>query len=581
MKVLHISIERFRGFDDVEVVPRGHVLLVGEPRAGRSDLLSALNLVLDPDAVRGVSELDFHNLETNDAVIKTIIGDLGSDLEQRFLDQLEFWDPEDQGLVEDAEDPSDLADDVVPVVRMECRLRWDDIEERPQVIVYWSKFSDPDNDEFRRVSREDRLSLPFVALGERRPLNLAPRGALRAMIDGQHPGELSDAIDAMASGVESLAAQLTSSDAIAEELSELLEPLLSHLGVSAEEVHELLRFLPEGGTVSGLLRSLAPALALDDDVGLLPLARHGSTTTAQIAAAEAVAMAGTQRALVIVDDFGDSLDVPSAQHLGALLRNRAAQVWLSTRRAEIALRFESEEIVRLARAHGVGSPRRTVHYGRRPQTRGERVAARELDRQILPVMTARGLIIGEGPHDRAAYDSIAERLDGEEGVDAPEAFGVRVIDSGGGAGGVDQVPRVAQLARDFGFRVVALIDYDQNEGEAASRLAAAMQAADAVVRLPKGVAVERALLRGVSDEDVVSALLDLNSSYSLPLPPSWRDLTGDELMRVAVKSLKSNNGLHAQFVTAVPGQLPPLATAALQAALECARGVRNDTLVQL
>jgi hypothetical protein len=326
---------------------------------------------------------------------------------------------------------------------------------------------------------------------------------------------------------------------------------------------------------------LAPAFALDEDAGLLPLARHGSTTTAQIAAAEAVAMAGTHRALVIVDDFGDSLDAPSAQHLAALLRSRAGQVWLSTRRAEIALRFESEEIVRLARAPGAVSPRRTVHYGRRPQTRGERVAARELDRQILPAMTARGLIIGEGPHDRAAYDSIAERLAAEQGVDAPEAFGVRVIDAGGGEGGIDKVPRVAQLARDLGFRVVALIDYDQNEGEAVSRLAAAMQAADAVVRLPKGVAIERALLGGLSDEDLVSALMDLNSSYSLPLPPSWQSLSGDELRAVAVRALKSNNGLHAQFVDALPGALPPLATAALQAALDCARGVRNDAHVQL
>lgn len=581
MQVLRLAIERFRGFESLEVLPRGHVLLVGEPRAGRSDLLLAMKYALDADAARGVSELDFHNLETaNDVVIQVTLGELGSELEQRFLDQLEFWSIQDRELVLDAEDPSELSNEVIPAIRIECRLRWDPVEERPTAVVYWVKFSDPSSDEFRRVSREDRVALPFVVLGAGRPLNLAPRGGLRTLIDGHSPGELTTAIDEMVEGVETLAEDLATSDAVATQLAEVLEPILAYLGVSVDEPDEILRFLPEGGTVSGLLRSLAPALALDD-AGFLPLARHGSTTEAQVAAAEAVVTAGSRSAVVAVDDFGDSLDGPSAQHLAALLRDRCGQIWLSTRRSEAALRFESEEIVRLAR-HSTGSaPHRTVHYGRQPRNRGERVAARELDRQVLPAMTAQGLIIGEGVHDRAAFDAIAERLGAEHDVDTPEAFGLRFIDAGGGDGGIDKVPRVSQLARELGFRVVALVDYDHDEAEAASRLSAAVQSAHAVVRLPKGVAIERALLMGLPDEDIVSALATLNSEYSLPLPGGWQDLEGDELQSAGVRALKSNNGLHAQFVDALPGILPPLATRALEAAVECARGLRTDAHVQL
>ena len=206
---------------------------------------------------------------------------------------------------------------------------------------------------------------------------------------------------------------------------------------------------------------------------------------------------------------------------------------------------------------------------------------RELHRQILPAMTARALIIGEGPHDSAAYGALAERLDVDQRVLPPEAFGIRIIDAGGTGGGIDKLAHVAELARSLGFRVVTLTDYDRDETTAASRLAAVQAAADVVVRLPKGDAIESALLAGVPDADIVAALRDLGQSYSLPLPAGWEALTRAELKGPAMKALKSNNGLHAPFVRALPGTLPPLACQVLSAAIECARGIRADTHVQL
>ena len=44
---------------------------------------------------------------------------------------------------------------------------------------------------------------------------------------------------------------------------------------------------------------------------------------------------------------------------------------------------------------------------------------------------------------------------------------------------------------------------------------------DAVVRLPKGVAIERALLKGVPDDEIVVALQELSAAYPLHLPAGW------------------------------------------------------------
>ena len=71
------------------------ILLVGEPRGGRSDLSRVRSEQgLEIDGSR-VDEFDFHNSDlSKDVEIEVIVGDLGGMLEQRFLDQLEFWIPQ-------------------------------------------------------------------------------------------------------------------------------------------------------------------------------------------------------------------------------------------------------------------------------------------------------------------------------------------------------------------------------------------------------------------------------------------------------------------------------------------------------
>jgi putative ATP-dependent endonuclease of OLD family len=575
VRVLRCTVANFRGFDSAEVIPRGHIVLVGEPRAGRSDLLAALSKVFEVDASR-VDEFDFHNSDlAKDVEIEVVVGALGHSLEQRFLDRIEYWDPSTSALIEGADDPGALPEDATSVVRLAYRARWDPDEERADQTVFWVKGRDPSTDDLRRVIRDDRAAFPFIRLTTGRPLSLSARGVLRSLLTADDAEAIATALQEMTADIEGLTTKIIGIDAVAEALEAVVATLRPYAGVDTP-IADMVRFLPEDGSLWGLLRSLSPAIDLGDAVGRLPLARHGSSTIAQIMAAEVIAAAGQTDSIVVVDDFGDGLDAASAERLASLLRRKAGQVWLSTRRPEAARGFDTEELVRLTRRQA-GAAGRTVHYGRVPQSRPERVAMREIQRQVLPAMTARALLIGEGPHDNAAYSALAERLDEEHGTLPPEAYGIRIID----AGGIDKVGPLAELACSLGFRVVALIDYDTDEAVAASRLAAVQSAANAVVRLAKGDAIEEALLKGVPDEEIVTALMDLGQTYSLNLPAGWQALTGAQLRSPAAAALKSNNGLHAQFVRALPVVLPPTAQQALEAAMECARGIRADAHVQL
>ena len=45
--IQHCSINHYRGFDNFAVAPREHVLLVEEPRSGRSDRIAAPSKVFE------------------------------------------------------------------------------------------------------------------------------------------------------------------------------------------------------------------------------------------------------------------------------------------------------------------------------------------------------------------------------------------------------------------------------------------------------------------------------------------------------------------------------------------------------
>lgn len=550
---------------------------MGEPRAGRSSLLDAIAKVFEQEWGR-LDEADFHRRELgNDVQVEVVLGDLGQALEQRFLDLIEFWDPGTASMIASQDDAGDLPPGVVPVLRLAYRGAWNSDDERADQVVYWPKTSDPANDDLRRVTVGDRRAFPFVRLVAGRPLSLGARGLLRSSLDEPASASLAAALQRLRDGVQDLAGQLADVDGLRRALEKVLTELRRYSGVSAP-TEDMVRFLPDDGSMSGLLRTLSPVLDLEDGAGLLPLSRHGSTTTAQIATAEVLATVVDNHAVVLVDDFGDTLDSSAAQRLASLLRQQSGQVWLSTRRPEAARAFDTSELVRLTRRgarHGAG-----VYYGSNQTSRGARVAAREVQRQVLPAITARSLIIVEGPHDSAAYTTLAEELDAV-GTPPPEAYGIRVIDAGSTEGGIDRVSVLSGAARSLGFRVVALTDYDRDELAAASRLESLRAAADAVVRLPNGFAVERALLAGVPDATVIAALGVVNQAYSLPLPPDWTSLASDGLAQAAMKALKSNSGVHSAFVRALAPTVPPLATKALEVSVDCARGERLDDFVQV
>jgi putative ATP-dependent endonuclease of OLD family len=575
MRVVQVDYRRFRGFEELQIKPRGHVLLVGEPRAGRSDVLEGLARVLGSGTgrVEDPDELDFHMRDTAQrAEVEVVLADLGQELEQLFFDELEFWDSDEGQLIDELDTADELDDDdVASVLRLCYRIEWDDAEGVARHWVDFPKSSDPSAGVFRRLTRAEREAIPFVGRdAPGRVLSLAPRAAFRVLVDESPGDDLEEALDSLVERLERAGAELAGVDQVAAALDAVVEPWRRALDVGDTPASDIVSFLPEGGVVAAILRSLAPALSLPNAPDALPLSRHGSTTQALTFHGQLIARA-SETAIVAFDDFGDRLDAASARNSAALLRKRSGQLWLATRVPQVADAFSGDEVVRLA-WNSFG--KRVKHYGELPESKAERLAARHMSTQIMPAMSASAVVIVEGPHDRRGLEALQAKLLVEESVPGLAAHKIALIDAAAaeGSGGTGAVVRLAEAAVDLGFRTVVILDHD-SAAQADAELAAALNAADAVIRLPEGYAIERALCEGLDDAVIVEALDDLAEAFLLQLPQGWDDLTGRQLRRAAITALKQKGGLHAEFVAALPtGHCPAAGRAVIDAAIEAVTG---------
>ncbi len=551
MQIVRIQYRRFRGLQDLTLHPRGHVVLLGPPRCGRSAVIEGLTRVLDPETTRRRlgDEYDFYKcVKTSPAEVEAVIVDLDNELEQDFLDQLEVWSSSRQELITEAASPQDIdAESCFWALRLTYRLEWSEEEERTDEFVYYPKTSDSDSGVFSRARPGDIARLRFRRIRpfSGRLLDLSERGRFRQLIESEETSDFSEAVTTYLHAVQASAGQFTTSEQLKAAAKRVLQPIAGPLGIQGRGIEEILRFVPEGGAVSGLLRSLMPTLDLGDGAGLLPANRHGSSVAALLRLAEA--LGSMQAALIAIDDLGDGLDAASALHTAALAQKFAGQAWISTRNTAVAEVFDPQEVLRLSRQDGNA----VMHQGRRAGDRAERTSAKHWLRSVLPALAFNVIVILEGPDDLSALHSLSLRLFREKGASLPGTAGVTFVSAAAaGSGGSSNVPRVAQLAREMGLWTIAVIDWDKDDSQVT--LEKAKQAADTVIRLPEKCAIERLVVTDIAPATLASAISELVKVVGFQTAKDPKTMTEAELHQTGIALLKASGGLHAAFLDMLP-----------------------------
>ena len=526
---------------------------------------------------RDITELDFHKADTSSPIRITLtVGDLDRQLQQDFFDHLEVWDEVNGHLVEETDDAREI--DSVEcswVVRIAYEARWCAARKCADDQVFLPKQSDPATGHFARASRPNLESLKFRLLRPRgeRPLDMGPRSDFREVVDRVEADEMdfATAIGDYVEEVGQAAKHLYCADQMQAALAEVLAPLRVLLGAH-DDGEQSVGFMPDNGSTSGLLRSLGATFDFGDGAGSLPLRRQGQSLESVLKVAEVVAAVAQSEPILAIDDLGDGMDTAAAAHVAAELRNRAGQVWITTRHAAVAEVFEPREVIRLGRKTD-GSA--FVRLGKRPAGKADSIVHRHWYRSILPALSYRAVVVVEGPDDFSALRALALRLLRDHGEPLPATRRVAFINSGAaGDGGYSSALKLCREARLMGLRAVAAIDGDK-AASAKRFVESDRERADAVVRLPEGKAIEAAIIEGVTDDMLVRALQELTDAAGIDLPPAVTGAVGSALRTNATKFIKRNS-LHGPLIDSLPpDQFPVLGRRYLNALMDAATGKRE------
>ena len=551
MRILQLNIRNFRGFSEFELKPNDHVLIMGEPGTGKSDIINALVRLLHPYSDRlPTSELDYCRRNISDPIeIEATIGELDGDLQQEFFDEIEFWNLESSTLVAATETISEIDEPhCTDVVRFGYRVDWTDEDDQQRVQRYFPKEGRAGITPFRRVTRTKIQRLGFAyALGmQANPLSLAPRSIFRRIIDASDEMDFESSIHQYLRAVADAASSFAATNQVNLALEEILtnvRPLFD--GVQPHEQVNSVRFAPSELSNSSLMRALEPSFNLGDELGYVPRSRLGTTVTQSLGVSEALASTVDRNGIVAIDDLGDGLDAATAQHLAATAINRTGQCWITTRSGAVAEAFEPSEVVRLSR-HSDGRRRR--HQGWTHDTKQDRKLVRNWYRLLAPALNYRAVAVVEGPSDFAALHALCLILSRKSPGLTPARHGLSIVSAAEqGSGGDKQVLELAQYSAEMGINAVAVVDGDKGNADYSNLTCE--QYGTSIVRLPDRVEIEKAIICGVQAatiSDAVSQVCEFSGLFDNRI----RTCGELEVSRIATRLIKDYN-LHRHIVEAL------------------------------
>lgn len=445
MRILRLSIERFRGIRDLTFTPGPRTVILGPNNAGKSTVLEALDLLLHPGYGRprpAPTEIDYFDRDlTQGFSIEAVIGQLPPPFVAQVRQHLEGWNAQDETIV-----PEPGGEGIEPVVRLSVRGGPD------YDLVH--EFAKPES-AGTRVSPAVRLEVGWVFDGRARDpfrqLAFYQGGLFDRLFSDI---DLNPAVSALRQALGQGATVVNTEDAVKGKLNELGEDL-RRLGLLRPD--ELPKF--EVGSVSS--RELLQALQLSLPGGdvFVPLSRQGRGAQRLLLVALLLRLASVGNRPVIggFEEPEEALEplrqAQVARMLSAIV-DGGGQIFVVTHSPEIARAFSIDDFLLLdERSGGEGARllRKTISDPVRQKYE------RWLDRPVVRALFARIPLLVEGPGDRSVAEIFWRALTtSSDPVRPAEQLGLDVVN----CEGAPQMPMTAQLLREAGKVVVSWAEQD-------------------------------------------------------------------------------------------------------------------------
>lgn len=230
MRIVRIRIRNFRCIKSTEIFPANHNVLLGPNNAGKTAILEAINLVLNPEITyrsRAIDENDFykkiyqilsvdkqHRLDddaseekstqitaklTSDSdnqdenypkiYIEVVLSDFTTDDEDYFREYLIAWDSDKRKIIESTDEGQDPFENAATGIRVFFEGWYDSDEDDFSYGTYFLRAEETDRDECPRFNREHKRHVGFLIYkdfrGLTRPITLEPATLFGRLIQSQ------------------------------------------------------------------------------------------------------------------------------------------------------------------------------------------------------------------------------------------------------------------------------------------------------------------------------------------------------------------------------------------------------------
>ena len=448
MRISEITVSHYRGWrEPVSWRPDSHALLIGPNNAGKTTLLAAADLLLNPyrDRYRERLEIwDYSDCDTSQPVeITVILEDLSDEDRDHFEAYLEGR--REDGTFGGWDSPEEEFDQSELVLR----LRFRGVYEEPARAF----FARPEANE-APVSQADKIRIGWkyipAGLDPGHELAFYSNSVLARLFERD---DISEPLDAIRKAIDAAKAPLLEHPGVAA-TRERLQRSAQDLGLAP--VGDPLDFAVAGLSDRRVLQSLQLVLQSGRSQTHLPLAAHGRGVlrVLLIAALLQGARADDGNLILALEEPEQNLE-PIAQRLvtrSLLLAETAgaAQVLLTTHSAEVAGTVPLAQL-HLAREHESGPGLKALREAAPAEHKFFELHARA---SLIDGLYASAVVLVEGPTERGAFPVLWASHRPGDGLDEHR---IELVD----CESIDKMPSFVRFFKELGIPVIAVADADQ------------------------------------------------------------------------------------------------------------------------
>jgi putative ATP-dependent endonuclease of the OLD family len=465
MDIVRIAIRNFRCVKDAVILPVKSNVLLGPNNIGKTAVLEALNLVLNPEMGsrwKVIDENDFSERqylplyevdETPCIRIELVLAGMTDDDENTFWQHIVPWRADTQQVVESVQEGADPFENAVSAIRVVFEGWYDPDEDEFDTATYFLRESSLNREECASFTKEHKRHIGFLIYRDfralTRPISLEYGNLFNTLLRSQkiQPKHFEEALRGVNSALDSMAQE---SD-FAELLSAYKTELELFLPLAGEE-HPDLRF-----ELTDLTRDQVKAasqLYVSTGCGR-PIQKMGAGSRSLALLAVLTLIMRRRGSGILALEEPETFLYPHAQRrvIDECL-SLASQMFVTTHSPFVLERMPVESVGRVENKAGslTWRPMSTV------QVKQINLYSKRLRQVHCEALMGRGVIVVEGDSDRWWLTGASNALNGQTRQnrrhEALELQGISVVsaDTNG------DIHKLSRFFHESGLRTIALFD---------------------------------------------------------------------------------------------------------------------------